>query len=392
MDLLQEAKALFPTTQQIRRIIHQHPELAFREYKTSELVIKELTKLGLEVKTGIAETGVVCLIEGEFSGPTILLRCDMDALPIQEQNQTPYASQVSGCMHACGHDGHVAIGLAVAKLLCSHRHELHGTVKLLFQPGEEGAGGAEKMIVEGALLDPVPEACFGLHIWNEKPVGWLGVASGPVMAATSTFDLEITGKGGHGAIPHLAKDPIVAMATIITASQTIVSRSLDPLQPCVVSFCAVNGGEAFNVIPETVKLKGTIRSFDEGAHKLAEERLAKISTTIANGFDCTAEIRISNLTSPVTNDSYTTSFVTKSAKTIFPNLQLDPAGFTTMGAEDFSSFQKFLPGTFFFVGSKNESKGLVYGHHHPQFDFDESALTSGTALMVQIALTYNKRS
>jgi amidohydrolase len=391
MDLVKEAKELFSYTQAVRRRLHQHPELAFKEYKTAELIAQELSKLGLEVTTGIAETGLVGLIEGDKPGPTILLRFDMDALPILEQNKTEYASQISGYMHACGHDGHVAIGLTVAKLLTDHRSEIFGNIKLLFQPAEEGAGGADAVIAAGALTQPTPEACYGLHVWNENPVGWLGIASGPVMAAASTFDIEIKGKGGHGAIPHLAADPIIAMANIINASQSIVSRNVNPQDACVVSFCAVNGGDAFNVIPDSVKMKGTIRSFNEQVSHLAQERLTTIAESIAAGLNCAAEVRISNITFPVVNDPFTTEFAQRSATKLFPTMEVETKGFTTMGAEDFASYQKQIPGTFFFIGSKNPEKGLDFGHHHPRFDFDEEALYIGAALMAQTALDYRSR-
>jgi amidohydrolase len=211
MDLLSEARALFEYTRDLRRDFHQHPELGFQEVRTAGIVAQELGQLGLEVTTGVVETGVVATLEGTHPGPVILVRFDMDALPINEETQAPYASRNPGVMHACGHDGHTAIGLTVAKLLQAHRQDLHGQVKFIFQPAEEGLGGAERMVQAGVLENPKPDISLALHLWNVKPIGWIGVTSGPAMAASEKFLLRITGKGGHGAAPHLTIDPILAL-------------------------------------------------------------------------------------------------------------------------------------------------------------------------------------
>lgn len=388
MDLLDEAQQLFPYTRLNRRTLHRHPELAFKEFNTAKLVASELSKLGLEVSGGFGVTGVVAEIEGAFDGPTIALRFDMDALPIQEQNPVDYISEIPGCMHACGHDAHVAIGLSVAHLLEKHKAELHGKVRLFFQPGEEGAGGAEAFIADGGMGLPLPEAIFGLHVWNEKPVGWLGVAEGPIMAGSSSFTIQISGKGGHGAIPHLSADPIVAMANLITAAQSIVSRNTDPTDAGVLSFCAVHGGEAFNVIPQSVTLKGTIRSFDQNVGTLIRDRLTDISHHVCSGLGCSASIEFIENTLPVINDHRTTNIVANVCTQLFPQMQLDRQGMTTMGAEDFASFLARIPGTFFFVGSNNPQKGIIHGHHHPQFDIDEESLVPAVAIMAGVALRY----
>ena len=385
-DFYKEALDLFTFSQAIRRDLHMHPELGFHEVRTSGIISKELRELGLEVTTGIAKTGVIAMIEGSKPGPVVMLRFDIDALPINEQTGTAYASKEAGLMHACGHDGHVAIGLTVARLLNAHREELSGSVKLLFQPAEEGAGGAETMIKEGALEGPAPLHCLGLHIWNEKPLGWLGIASGPVMASSATFAITLTGRGGHGAMPHQTIDPVVAAAQIISASQTITSRNTDPQQACVVSFCVVQAGEAFNVIPETVEIKGTIRSFDPEVEQIAYKRLEEIATGVGQAMGCKVELKISNITPAVINDPFVTAAVKRAAQSLLPDHDLDERGKFTMGAEDFAYYQKKIPGTFFFIGSTNQEKGLVYGHHHPKFDFDEAALPRGAALMAQAAI------
>ena len=386
VDFFKEAQELFKFSQSIRRDLHMHPELGFQEVRTSGIIAKELRELGLEVTTGIAKTGVTAMIEGQNPGPVIMLRFDIDALPIAEQTGTVYASQNPGLMHACGHDGHVAIGLTVAKLLNAHRQELNGSVKLLFQPAEEGAGGAETMIKEGALEEPHAIHCLGLHIWNEKPLGWLGVASGPVMASAATFAITLTGRGGHGAMPHQTIDPVVAAAQIISAAQTISSRNTDPQKACVVSFCMLRAGDAFNVIPQTVEMKGTIRTFDPIVEQVAYQRLNEIVNGIGQAMGCKVDIKIDNITPAVINDPFVTAAVKRAAEVVLPDHDLDESGKFTMGAEDFAYYQKSIPGTFFFIGSTNQEKGLIYGHHHPQFDFDEAALPRGAALMARAAV------
>ena len=385
-DLYQEAIKLFPYSQAIRRDLHMHPELGFQEVRTSGIIAKELREIGLEVTTGIAKTGVLAMIEGARPGPVIMLRFDIDALPINEQTGASYASQSPGLMHACGHDGHVAIGLTVARILNDHRSEIAGSVKLLFQPAEEGAGGAEAMIREGSLESPAPSRCLGLHIWNEKPLGWLGIASGPVMASAAAFAITLTGKGGHGAMPHQTVDPVIAAAQIISAAQTISSRNTDPQKACVVSFCMLHAGDAFNVIPQTAEIKGTIRSFDPDIEQMAYKRLEEIARGIGEAMGCKVDLKIDNITPAVINDPFVSAAVKRAALTALPNHELDEHGRFTMGAEDFAFYQKKIPGTFFLIGSTNTEKGLIYGHHHPKFDFDEAALPRGAALMAQAAL------
>jgi amidohydrolase len=385
-DFYEEALALFPYSQTIRRDLHSHPELGFQEVRTSGIIARELREIGLEVTTGIAKTGVIAMIDGEKPGPIIMLRFDIDALPISEETGAVYSSQNPGLMHACGHDGHVAIGLTVARLLNQHRDQINGTIKLIFQPAEEGAGGAEAMIQDGALEGPVPVNCLGLHIWNTKPLGWLGVASGPVMASAAAFNILLTGKGGHGAMPHQTIDPVVAAAQIISAAQTIASRNTDAQEACVVSFCAIHAGNAFNVIPQTLEMKGTIRTFNPQVEHLAYQRLTEITRGIGAAMGCQVEISINNITPAVINDPQVTQVVKRAAQKTLPDHELDEKGYVTMGAEDFGFYLNKIPGTFFFVGSSNEEKGLFYGHHHPKFDFDEGVLPRGAALMAAAAI------
>ncbi|MDH3943068.1 MAG: amidohydrolase, partial [Anaerolineae bacterium] len=241
-DYLSESLQLFSYTQSLRRDFHQHPELGFQEVRTAGIVAKELISLGLEVTTGIAETGVIGILEGEGAGKVILLRFDMDALPLDEETGADYASTNPGVMHACGHDGHTAIGLTVAQLLHANRGEFSGTIKFVFQPAEEGLGGAERMVKEGVLEDPRPDYSLGLHLWNEFPLGQTSATPGPVMAGSQTFKITVKGKGAHGAAPHQSVDPVIAAAHIVTALQSIVSRNVDPLESIVISVTAVHAG------------------------------------------------------------------------------------------------------------------------------------------------------
>lgn len=386
VDFLQEAQSLFEYTQALRRDLHTHPELGFKESRTAALVADELRGLGLEVTVGVAKTGVVTLLEGARPGPVVLARFDMDALPITEETGAPYASTNPGVMHACGHDGHTAIGLTVARLLHNHRTELAGTVKLVFQPAEEGTcgeeiGGNEMMISEGVLENPAPAVAFALHLWNEKPLGWIHAAPGPVMAGAEEFKITVIGRGGHGAIPHLAVDPVLAASQIVVALQSITSRNVSPFQPAVVSTTMIHGGHAFNIIPQEVQLEGTIRTFEPATRETVLNRFEEIVHGVAAAMSCTVAIRMKRLTPAVINAPEPVKHVQAAARSVLPDADLDRSTHLTMGAEDMAFMLEQIPGCFFFVGSANPEAGLAYAHHHPKFDFDEAALPRAAAWM-----------
>jgi amidohydrolase len=389
-DFLQQAKDLFPYTQALRRDFHMHPELGFREVRTGGIVAKELEALGIEVTKGVGKTGVVGLLEGTKPGPTILLRFDMDALPITEDTGAEYSSTNNGVMHACGHDGHTAIGLTVAKILNEYKSELKGNIKFCFQPSEEGTngedvGGALMMIRDGVMEGPKVEKTLSLHLWNDKPVGWIHVAGGPVMAGAELFIVKLTGKGGHGAAPDTTIDPMVCAAHIVTALQTIVSRNVPALKPAVVSVTSIHGGTAFNVIPQTAELNGTIRTFDPDVRKLVLDRFEQIVTGVASSMGCESEITIKQVTAPVINNDDVAASVLKSAELVFPGTEIATNTYLTMGAEDMGYMQERADGCYFYIGSANDEKNLNYSHHHPKFDFDEQALINGAALMATAA-------
>jgi amidohydrolase len=385
-DYLAEAEKLFEYSQALRRDFHKHPELGFREVRTAGIVARELNALGLEVSTGIAETGVVALLEGAKPGPVVLMRFDMDALPIHEQTGAAYASVNDGVMHACGHDAHTAIGLTVARLLHKHRAELAGTAKFVFQPAEEGLGGAKRMVDEGVLANPRPDLSLALHVWNDKPFGWVGVTDGPAMSASEVFQIKISGKGAHGAAPHTGKDPVLAAAQIITALQSIVSRSVAPLDSAVVSVTKIHAGEAFNVIPPEVNFGGTIRTYKPETREFVLRRVVEIAEGIARALDCTAGVSFRGITPVVANHPEITARVQQVVNRLLPGT-LDRSE-RTMGSEDMAFMMDDVPGCYFFVGSANAELGLDAPHHNPYFDIDERTLPRAAGLMASAAAEF----
>lgn len=387
---LKQAQDLFPYTQAMRRDFHKHPELGFNEIRTGGIVAKELEALGIEVTKGVGKTGVVGFLEGSKPGPTILLRFDMDALPINEDTGAEYSSENPGVMHACGHDGHTAIGLTVAKILNERKNELAGNIKFCFQPSEEGTngeeiGGALMMMRDGVLEGPKVEKTLSLHLWNDKPVGWLHVAEGPVMAGADLFSINLTGKGGHGAQPEVTIDPIVCASQIVTALQSIVARNIEPLKPAVISVTTLHSGTAFNVIPQTAELGGTIRTFEPEIRKKVHRRFEEIVRGTAQAMNCEVEILIKQVSAPVINNDNVAASVMNSAQNLFPQNEIASNPYLTMGAEDMGYMQEKADGCYFFIGSANAEKNLNFNHHHPKFDFDESALVNGAALMASAA-------
>jgi amidohydrolase len=383
-DFTNDASILKEKVISWRRDFHQYPELGFQEHRTARIIAETLKATGYQVRTRVAETGVVGLLKGNHPGPTVLLRFDMDALPIQELNEIPYASANAGVMHACGHDGHMAIGLAVAHILYAHKSEMHGHLELVFQPGEEGLGGALRMIEEGILKDTSPDYCLALHLWNEKPEGWLGIGSGPIMAGADILKINIRGTGGHGAAPQHARDPVLACAQVVTALQSIVSRCIDPLKSAVLSVTQIRAGEAFNVIPEHAHMHGTIRTFEPEVRRIILERVDAIAKHIALASGCEAEVRIDRLTPPVVNDPQLTALAQAVAQEQFPGMHCS-TGERSMVSEDMAYFMEAVPGCFILVGSASPQEGLNAPHHSPYFNIHEGALVCGAALLSAIA-------
>ncbi|SDF62998.1 M20 metallopeptidase family protein [Sporolituus thermophilus] len=373
-----------PTLIAIRRQLHRYPELAFQEVRTAEVIASTLVSAGLEVKTGVALTGVTGLIRGV--GPrTVAVRADMDALPIQEQSQAPYASTVPNVMHACGHDGHMAIALGAALVLQRLRHHLPGSVKFIFQPAEEGPGGAQPMIAAGVLTAPEVEAVFGFHLYNSLPAGQIGLSYGQTCAATDEIKITIVGQGGHGAHPHQTVDAVVVAAQVVTALQTVVSRQISPLDAAVVTIGSIRGGYANNVIADRVELWGTVRTLSEQLRAVLPTKIEQIVSGVTAAHGAAYEFVCNPGYPPLITDHALTALIEASAaRVVGPGnvVRLGPS----MGGEDFAYFAQAAPAAFFRIGSGGEA--FPYPGHHPRFDFDETAIGIGVRVLVQTVLDY----
>jgi amidohydrolase len=399
----QTAKDLEGKVIQWRRHIHQHPELSNREVKTAALVADHLKALGIEVKTGVAKTGVIGILKGGKPGGVIALRADMDALPVTERNNLPFASKETavfndketGVMHACGHDAHVAILMGVAEILAKHKSELKGTVKFIFQPAEEGPpageeGGADLMIEEGALENPKVDAIFGLHVRSITPLGKIEYKPLGFMAASDWFTIKIYGKQSHGAAPWLGVDPIVVSAQIINSLQTIVSRQLQlTKEAAVVSIGRINAGVRENIIPETLEMSGTIRTFDREMQKQVHDKIKLIATKIAESAGARAEVTIDSKTPVTYNDATLSELAAKSLERVAGAenvVRINP----DTGAEDFAYYQQKIPGFFFFVGAcpPEVDHTKAPSHHTPDFMMDERSMLTGMKALVNITFDY----
>ena len=365
-----------------RRDIHKHPELSFQEFRTAELVSERLQGLGISVREKVGKTGVVGTLVGGKPGPTIALRADMDALPMQETSDVPYASVNDGVMHACGHDGHTAMLLGASKVLSEKREDIAGTVKFIFQPAEEGHHGAKFMLEDGAL-EGVDEI-YGIHLWNYQKFGTVGVKPGPIMAASDKFVIEIEGIGGHGACPQGTVDPIVVAAQLITALQTIVSRNTNPLESTVVTVGMMEGGTNFNIIPHHATLKGTARAYTEENRNLIKQRMAEICAGIGATYGAKITLDYQDGYPPTINAEEQAQALLEAAQKIVGQ---NEAGFPylSMGGEDFSYFAQEVPGCYFLVGSAPlDREPMSVPHHCSHFDIDERALLVGASVFVQV--------
>jgi amidohydrolase len=387
LPLVEAAWEIGPEVVADRRYLHQHPEIAFEEENTARFVAEKLRALGLEVTTGIAKTGVLGLLRGGQPGKTVLLRADMDALPLEELNDVPYRSRTPGVMHACGHDAHTAMLLGVARLLTERRDAIKGTVKFIFQPAEEAGGGAKPMIDEGVMENPRVDAAFGVHIGQDLPLGTIGVRTGPMNAASDGFVATIRGKGAHAARPHLAVDPVVIAAQCILALQTLVSREVNPLRQAVITVGAVHAGTVANIIPEEAVMRATVRTFDDEIRQHLAERIPALLRGIATALRGEADVQYRFGYPVLVNDAAMTDLVREVARGIVGPERLierEPG----MGGEDMAYFLQRAPGCFFRIGSRNPERGLVYGHHHPRFDVDEAALPVGIDMFVRLVERY----
>ncbi len=385
-----EAQELQPQLVAWRRDFHAHPELGFQETRTAGIVAEHLHDLGLEVSTGIGKTGVVAMVEGDRAdedAPTILLRFDMDALPIVEETGLPFTSQSPGVMHACGHDGHTAIGMGVARLLVKHRQHLNGRVKLVFQPAEEGIGGASAMIADKVLENPKPAAAFAMHLWSRLPLNQVVVQPGPLWAAADKFDLIIHGKGGHGATPHDTIDATLVAAQVVVALQSIVARNVNPTDTAVVTVGSFQSGSVGNVISEKAVLQGTVRSFDSEVRSLLHRRIDEVAAGICQAFGATHEFSVPGGCPAVVNSPAGAALMQGVAEAVVgPELVVQIA--PMMVGEDMAEFLNRAPGCFVLVGAASPETGPFSPHHSPTFDFDERMLSTGVALMANTAFAW----
>ncbi len=387
-QLKTEAQGLQPQLVAWRRDFHAHPELGFAEVRTAGIVADHLRGLGLELTTGVGKTGVVAIVEPDdlpAAAPTMMLRFDMDALPIQEENDLPHRSQTPGVMHACGHDGHTAIGMGVAQLLARHRHKLAGRVKLIFQPAEEGLGGALAMIADGALADPVPQTSFGLHLWSRLPLNQVVVQAGPLMAGADKVSLVVEGVGGHGAMPHETVDAIVIASEIVLAWQTIVARSVDPNTPAVITVGTFHAGGASNVIAGRAELGCSIRSFDLATRDLLVRRMREVANGVCAAHGARCELTFNAGVLPTLNSAAGADLMAAVAAEIVGGEQVVTMTPLLVG-EDMSEFLARAPGCYVLVGANAPDGPLNSPHHSPTFDFDERMLSTGVALLAGAAV------
>lgn len=387
-----EVKSCWRDLVRIRRDLHRNPEMAFKERRTAGIVADNLREWGYDVREGIAGTGVSGYLEGKRKGHVVAVRADMDALPIQEKGNMEYRSRVDGIMHACGHDGHVAIALQVARRMSARRKELAGGVKFIFQPAEESPGGALPMIGEGVLKDPAVDRILALHLWNHLPVGRVGIRGGPMMASTDIIEMKVIGKGGHGAAPHRTVDSILVAARIVDALQSVVSRSIDPTEPSVVTVGTIEGGSNFNVIAEEVRMRGTTRAFSERVRGDYPAQIQKVAGGVARAHGARFRLNYIRQYPPLVNDDGVAGIVADEARRVVGSSGVVDPGLQMTG-EDMAYFLKETPGCFFFVGSHDPSCKEEIPHHSPRFDIDERAMLIGVELLLRgiAALTSRNR-
>ncbi|AWR98175.1 amidohydrolase [Acidianus sulfidivorans JP7] len=384
-----DVKEIEPWIIDLRRKIHENPELSYKEYNTAKLVSDTLKKLGISVEEGIGlPTAVVGKIKGGKPGKTVALRADMDALPVEEMTDLPFKSKVKGVMHACGHDTHVAMLLGAASLLVKNKDLISGEVRLIFQPAEEdgGLGGAKPMIDAGVMKGV--DYVFGLHISSAYPKGVFATRKGPIMATPDSFKIIVHGKGGHGSAPHETIDPIFISLQIANAIYGITARQIDPVKPFVISITSIHSGTKDNIIPDDAVMEGTIRSLDEETRKKALDSMKKIVSSICGIYNANCEVNFMEDVYPITvNNPEVTEEVMKLLSLISPVVETEPI----LGAEDFSRFLQKAPGTYFFLGTRNEEKGCIYPNHSSKFCVDEDVLKLGALAHAILAITFTNK-
>lgn len=371
---------------ELRRELHKCPELGFQEFKTAEIIKKELDKLEIPYESEVAKTGVVALIKGTENGKTVLLRADMDGLPLDEENDLEYKSEISGQMHACAHDGHVAGLLGCAMILNDMKESIKGNIKLMFQPAEEGPGGAKPMIDAGVLENPKVDGAFSCHIWPMKEAGKILVKNGDMMTHTTSFDIVIQGRGGHGSQPQVTIDPVIIGCEIVSNFQNIISRNISTLTPAVLSVCSIKAGEAYNIIPDKLTLKGTIRTFDEKLTDKIVERMEDILSGISKAYGNLYDLKVYRMYPALKNNSKMYKLSKKSLGKIVGEKNVLDMSEPLMGSEDFSYISKEVPSNYFLVGVKEEEDKFLL--HHPKLVWNDKYLKISSSALVQVALDF----
>lgn len=387
-DIKKEVEALKDELIELRRDFHRYPELGYQEFRTSQIVFNYLQQLGIGAKM-VTKTGVVGLLKGSREGKTVLLRADMDALPQQEKTGLPYQSLHEGIMHACGHDGHTAMLLVAAKILAAHRDEIAGNVKFVFQPNEEEAG-ALNMISEGILEDPKVDAAFGLHLWTPLESGRIGLASGPVMAATEEFELDIIGKAGHTSAPHTAVDPVLAAASVVQGLQSIQTREVDPLLPIVIMVGRIQGGSGRNIVADKVNIGGTIRFLfrnEAGEKLILLEKFERLIRGICEAMGVRYELRFIPSNPSLMNNNAMVELLKQASGETFGTTD-NIVEYKCMAGEDFAEFTHRIPSGFYFIGTGNAEKQSHYPHHHPRFNIDEDTLSYGVEMHIRSVIQF----
>lgn len=386
--LLKEALKLKPELIKIRRLIHSYPELGYQEIKTAKLISTRLKKLGIIVHEKVAKTGVVGILKGGKFGKTIAIRSDMDALPIHEQTRKKYSSKIPGVMHACGHDGKIALVLGTAKLLARLRTKLTGQVKFIFQPNEEGSGGAQAMIQAGVLEKPKLDCIFGLDISPYLDTGKIGVRYGIAAANVQDFEISIGGKGGHIARPHETMDTVLVASQIVEGLQLIINRQVNPVNPAIISVGEIDGGTASNIFPSCIKLRGTIRTLSNSLHKMLIGKIKRLVKNVSQNYGLKCQIRFLTSYPALTNDDRLNNLLVDVVKKLLGRKSLFTWPYASLGGEDLSFFFRLCPGIIFSVGVRNKNKGIIFPEHSPHFDLDEDALPIGTAILTGCVLRY----
>lgn len=381
---------LLPWLSETRRTIHMNPELGYEEHETSRLIVENLENFGLGVHTGIAETGVVGLLETGRPGPTIGIRADMDALSIEESNDVPYKSRRPGKMHACGHDAHVSMLLGAARLLSENKSwldDLGGNVKFIFQPAEEGKAGGKRMVEEGVLEEPRVDLLIAAHVWPDMPVGRIGTRPGPSLAAGDRLQIYVKGESSHAAYPHKSKDALLAACHLVTALQSIMSRNVGPLESAVLSITTFESGVAFNIVPRDARIKGTIRTHDPKVRAKVAERVRAVARGVAEAFDVQIDLEITPGYPVLVNHEAASALVENAGVQVLGAEYVEEMPLS-MGAEDFSYMAEKRPGALFRVGISNPEKGFVHGLHSDLFDLDEDALAVGVSVFAQAVIEF----